>query len=1122
MVAHNGSAYLPRTLAALADQTRPVDYAIGVDTGSRDDSKALLQQALGTAHVVSQQRGKGGMGAAVLAGLAELAPWRGSDAGGKAEWIWLLHDDAAPAPQALAELLSAVERAPSVTVAGCKQLDWDAGRKLIDVGLSTSRWAERLTLIDADELDQGQYDGRSDTFAVNSAGMLVRRDIWEQLGGFDPALPGSGDDVDFCWRNRLAGHRVVVVPAARMFHVAHRPHALGNAAAARKAQVHLRLKHSPLWMVPVHGTGALLGSLFKLVLSILVKDPGHGLSQLVATCAALGRPRAVAKARRSARQTRRIRRSVIRKLQTPRREVWSHRRSLMEALGSDNSPADDLEQDPLAHQPTGDASDDFAALATSKRGWVGNGALATVIIASVASMLALTGLFRADAVTGGALIPVSGELGDLWHHASSWWITLGAGLPGRGDPFGYVLWILGVLGGGDANPAIAWLLLLATPLSGLTAWFAAGGLTVRRRLRLAAAVFWAAAPALQVALNQGRAGALVAHIMLPLLVLALLRATGSAIGHGRFTLPAPADGRLGDRPPARPGINGTPSWTAAAAAGLTLAVVAASAPSLLAPAAVVIVLCGLLLGRRGRTVWWALLPAAALFIPFGISVLDRPRALLADPGPPLAFDAAPLWQQLLGQPLQFDPQGGLEGLPHFTGGPFPWALLLALLGAVPVLALAVAGLLVPGHRARTVRCFWVAGIIALAGGWLAGHVATGLSAETMVTPFTGPAVSAAAFALLAAGILGAEQLLAMTDKAVASSTTKHRTALRSVAAVSMVLLLAGPLAGMAAWSAQNLLRPATAAAGTGPAGAGATATGVADDADALGAPRLVEPATPRTLPATAIDRGTGPEQTRTLLISTRDNGTFDATLMRGAGTTLDSFSAIASARNIIGAPGAESVREDDDVAAAVRRVVATLVAGQGVDPRNDLEQLGVGFIVLRSADTAAQLTASRMDAVPGLVAVGQTDVGWLWRITPLNQPVLQAADVAHRVRIVDASGASIGLVPSAYTDVDAPVGAGPEGRLVVLAERADPGWSAWIDGRRLTATTSGWAQAFTLPASGGQLTIRYENPWALWTAVAQVTVIGLTVLLAIPMPARRTRTGLSRDEGSLRKEHQNA
>ena len=1110
MVSHNGSAYLPRTLAALADQTRPADSVIGVDTGSRDDSATQLQLALGAENVISLPHGKSGMGGAVRAGLNARSPWEGESHRAATEWIWLLHDDAAPAPEALAELLGAVERAPSVTVAGCKQLDWHSGRRLIDVGLSTSRWAERLTMIDADELDQGQYNGRSDTFAVNSAGMLVRRDIWEHLKGFDSALPGTGDDVDFCWRNRLAGHRVVVVPTARMFHVAHRPHAQGNPSAARKAQVHLRLKHAPLWKVPIHAVGALLGSIFKLVLSIAVKDPGHGFSQLVATFAALARPAAVAKSRRTAAGTRRIRRSVIKKLQTPRRDVWNHRRSLLEALGADKSTADGLLHDPLADQPTGDSSDDFAALTTTERGWVGAGALAAVIIAAAASLTALSGLFRAEAVSGGGLIPVSASLGEIWHHASSWWISLGAGLPGKGDPFGYVLWVLGLFGGGDANAAMSWLLLLAAPLSGLTAWFAAGGVTIRRRFRFVAALSWAAAPALQIALNQGRIGALVAHIMIPLLVLALLRATGSAVGHGRFMLPSPGERRFTDKPPVRPGINGMPSWTAAAAAGLVLAVVSAAAPSLLLPAAVLISLCGLTLGRRGRTVWWALLPSVALFLPFGLSVLDRPRALLADPGVPLGFEAAPLWQQLLGQPLRFAPEGGLSGLPFFTGQVIPWALLLALLVAVPVLVLAVTALFLPGKRSHTARALWVAALIILVGGWLAGHVATGAIADILVTPFTGPAVSAAGFLILAAALIGAERLQDVTGRST-SPSVRRNVVLRSATAVAMVVLLAGPLAGMAVWSAQNIVRPATAAQ---PADTSA--------GPALGTPRLVEAGNARTLPATAIDRGTGPEQTRTLLISTGENGTFDAALMRGAGTTLDSLSAIAAARNIMGAPGQETVRDDDDVTSSIRAVVATLVAGQGVDPRPELERLGAGFVVLRSADTAAQLTASKMDAVPGLVAVGQTDVGWLWRITPLNQPALQPADVAHRVRIVDPAGATVALVPSKYDDVDANVAEGPEGRLVVLAERADPGWSAWFDGRKLTATTSGSAQAFTLPASAGQLTIRYDAPWALWSGIAQITVFGLTVMLAIPIPARRPNTGLSRDEGSLRKEHQNA
>ena len=54
--------------------------------------------------------------------------------------------------------------------------------------------------------------------AVGSAGMLVRRDVWERLGGFDPALRLFRDDVDFCWRVQAAGLRVQVVTDAILYH----------------------------------------------------------------------------------------------------------------------------------------------------------------------------------------------------------------------------------------------------------------------------------------------------------------------------------------------------------------------------------------------------------------------------------------------------------------------------------------------------------------------------------------------------------------------------------------------------------------------------------------------------------------------------------------------------------------------------------------------------------------------------------------------------------------------------------------------------------------------------------------------------------------------------------------
>lgn len=133
VVAHDGGNYLPRTLAALSNQTRSADAAIGVDAGSTDHSAELLRNVLGDANVVElHHHAKAGFGSAVRSGLEQLAP-AGSASSETTEWIWLLHDDAAPAPDALAELLHAVERTTSVTVAGCKQLGWDDERHLVDV-----------------------------------------------------------------------------------------------------------------------------------------------------------------------------------------------------------------------------------------------------------------------------------------------------------------------------------------------------------------------------------------------------------------------------------------------------------------------------------------------------------------------------------------------------------------------------------------------------------------------------------------------------------------------------------------------------------------------------------------------------------------------------------------------------------------------------------------------------------------------------------------------------------------------------------------------------------------------------------------------------------------------------
>ncbi|MHA7280312.1 glycosyltransferase family 2 protein [Arthrobacter sp. MDT2-2] len=1085
VVAHNGAQYLPRTLEALERQTRPADFCVGVDSGSTDESASILQLNLPTGSPVVGAPARAGFGTAVRTAVAEIPARRTSEDGSTQHWLWLLHDDSAPEPDALAELLLAVERAPSVTVAGAKQVAWDDPRELVDVGLSISRWAERLTLIDVDEHDQGQYDARSDVFAVNSAGMLVRRDVWDALGGFDPAFHGVGDDVDLCWRNRLAGNRVVVVPHAVLRHASSRPHPASTPHAARAAEVYLRLKHAAPWNVPFLAVGAVLGGLVRFLLGLLAKDPGHGTGQLLGSLGGVFRPLHLLRSRRSAARTRTLPRSIVRSLVTSRRDVWSHRRSVLDAFTSRGgySGPEGL-QATEEYIPSGDSHDDFAALTAPARPWVGWGAVVAVTVLLAAALVGLHRLVGASALAGGALLPVAQTPGAVWDSATTWWTGLGTGFGAHGSPFSYVLWLLSLLGLGSANTAVVATIVCALPLAGLSAWFASAAFTRSRGLRLWVALFWGAAPALQVALGSGRLGALIAHVLLPLALLGTVRAVGGALA--AHALP---EGII------KPGINGTRSWTAAAAAGLVLAVVTASAPSLL-PFVLVGLTFALVAGRRrARTLWWTLLPVVALHLPYVLSALRNPRGLLGDPGVAVPFAPAAAWQQLLGFPVSFQPllppaSTGVLGM-----GP---ALVAAVVIGGPVLVLAAAALFSRGGHRTAARFLWLLSVLALALAAAAPALPVAVAATSLIQPFSGPLVSVVSLCLLAAGLSGLPG--AQDGEAPAARPGTRR---RLVRIAGGVVLAAGPLLSLGLWLAPEISGPPAVAAepvvlpGAPAEEAPDAGTGTTD----FGTGLVLEPAAERPLPATAADRGTGPDRTRTLVITVDDDDTVGAALMRGSGTTLDALNPMVAARTLQGS--GDALREDSESARILRTTVAVIVGATGADPREDLRDLGVGFVVLQQSGTAGDFLSGRIDSVPGLTAVGDTDAGRLWRAAPvLDDGTEDAGNRTARVRVVDADGRTEETVASGAVDARGTIAAGAEGRVLVLAEETDHGWQATLDGRRLETTSAGWHQAFALPAAGGTVAVSYVSPYQPWAEASQAIILGLTVLLAVPIPSR--------------------
>ena len=78
-------------------------------------------------------------------------------------------------------------------VLGPKVLDGQDRRTLREVGVSIDRAGRRITGIEPGEIDQGQHDHNKAVLAVGSAGMLVRRDVWDQLGEHGTAaVPAAG------------------------------------------------------------------------------------------------------------------------------------------------------------------------------------------------------------------------------------------------------------------------------------------------------------------------------------------------------------------------------------------------------------------------------------------------------------------------------------------------------------------------------------------------------------------------------------------------------------------------------------------------------------------------------------------------------------------------------------------------------------------------------------------------------------------------------------------------------------------------------------------------------------------------------------------------------------------
>lgn len=742
LIASNGADFLPRTLAALEAQTRQPDTLIVVDAASTDSSAALLAGIRPT-HFVSATATLN-FGSAVTHALGVITPPANTD-----EWLWLLAHDTAPEPGALAALLATVEVSPSVAVAGPKQMDWDSPAYIREFGETLTQFGATFPLAET-ELDQAQYDRMSDVLGMGAAGMLVRHAVFNELHGFDPALPTADNGLDFSIRVRLAGHRVVGVPAAR---IASAGAGLAGPSWSQKgrarrrrqtegraAQLHRRLVYAPAFAVLFHWLSLVPLAVLRSLGQLVRKQPGAILGEFSAAFrTAFGSH--IGAARANLKRTRRVGWRAITPLRISGDEV-RRRRSLHREIALAR----------LRGEP-----DRIQFIAT--------GGITTVLTAAILGLIVFVPLFGARAVTGGSLLPLGPSAAALWGNVGFGWRDIGLGFVGAADPFAAVLAVLGSLAFWSPSTAIVALYLAALPLAALAAWFLAARLTDKPWLRSVAAALWVLAPPFLAALDSGALGAVIAHLVLPWLVLA--------------------------------GLAARRSWSASAMAAILFAVTVAAAPSLW-PALVILWLVSLATSGRmlGRIVGIPV-PALVMVAPL---VWQQFRAgnvlsLLADPGAPAPRGTVGLIELLSGIPVAG--QAGWASLAAGLGVEPSLLRLVLLVVVVPLGALAVLALFLPGPSSTRAILGGVIGLVGLLTAIGATHLALTAVGASPVFVWAGSGLSLYWLGLSGAAVIGLHTLK--------RGATAPGFVTVLVVAVVAIPLLAAPILG--GWS----VKPGTGA-----------------------------------------------------------------------------------------------------------------------------------------------------------------------------------------------------------------------------------------------------------------------------------------------------------------------
>jgi GT2 family glycosyltransferase len=209
IINYNGGEFVVNCANSVLKSSYPSIEILIVDNSSTDESLRNIEREFREDKRVTIIKNSRNTGYAAAINLAAKIA--------KGDYLAILNNDTTPDADWLNRPLELMEADHSIGTVQPTLFYYDKPAVLNDAGHFIDRFG---VVYSRDSISPGQSspDNEDEIFAATGAAMIVRREAFENVGGFDSDFFLLFEETDFCWRIWLSGQRVVLVPRSKVYH----------------------------------------------------------------------------------------------------------------------------------------------------------------------------------------------------------------------------------------------------------------------------------------------------------------------------------------------------------------------------------------------------------------------------------------------------------------------------------------------------------------------------------------------------------------------------------------------------------------------------------------------------------------------------------------------------------------------------------------------------------------------------------------------------------------------------------------------------------------------------------------------------------------------------------------